>query len=51
MSNNLLVRSRSGKEIPDGDEIHIKIVLVGDTTVGKTCLIRNYLHNVFMDDY
>ena len=25
-------------------------MLVGDTSVGKSCLITNYLHNTFMDD-
>ena len=29
----------------------IKIVLVGDTSVGKSCLIKNYLENVFTDNY
>ena len=29
----------------------IKIVLVGDTSVGKSCLIRNYLENSFSEDY
>ena len=29
----------------------IKMVLVGDTSVGKTCLIHNYLHNQFSDEY
>ena len=29
----------------------IKIVLVGDTTVGKSCLIRNYLDNTYSDEY
>ena len=29
----------------------IKLVLVGDTTVGKSCLVRNYLHNQYDDDY
>ena len=29
----------------------IKIVLVGDTSVGKSCLIRNYLDNSFSEDY
>ena len=29
----------------------IKIVLVGDTSVGKSCLIRNYLDNTFSEDY
>lgn len=26
-------------------------MLVGDTAVGKSCLIENYLHNAFSDDY
>ena len=25
--------------------------MVGDTSVGKTCLIHNYLHNEYTDDY
>ena len=25
--------------------------MVGDTAVGKSCLIENYLHNAFSDDY
>ena len=29
----------------------IKIVLVGDTSVGKSCLITNYLYNTFTEDY
>ena len=29
----------------------VKIVLVGDTSVGKSCLITNYLYNTFTDDY
>ena len=27
------------------------MVLVGDTAVGKSCLIENYLHSTFSDDY
>ena len=27
------------------------MVLVGDTSVGKTCLIHNYLHNAFSEEY
>ena len=34
-----------------GDKKFCKIVLCGDTAVGKTCLIENYLHNAFSDDY
>ena len=40
----------SFKEIPAGPK-QIKIVLVGDTAVGKSCLIRNYLENCFSEDY
>ena len=29
----------------------LKIVLVGDTTVGKTSLIKNYLYNTFSENY
>ena len=29
----------------------IKLVLVGDTTVGKSCLIVNYQQQVFSEDY
>ena len=27
------------------------MVLVGDTAVGKSCLIRNYLENIFSENY
>ena len=29
----------------------IKLVLVGDTSVGKSCMVTNYLHNSYSDDY
>ncbi len=29
----------------------VSLVLVGDTAVGKTCLITNYLHNTYSDAY
>ena len=29
----------------------LKLVLVGDTAVGKSCLITNYLENSFTDEY
>ena len=29
----------------------MKVVLVGDNAVGKTCLITNYLHNTFTENY
>ena len=35
---------------PDAPKL-IKIVLVGDTGVGKSCLIRNYLENSFSENY
>ena len=31
--------------------IEIRMVLVGDTSVGKSCLIHNYIHNSFSDEY
>ena len=30
-------------------DVSIKIVLVGDTAVGKSCLITNYLKNQFTE--
>ena len=39
------------KKVEDGQVPKLKIVLVGDTAVGKTCLITNYLHNTFTDNY
>ena len=27
------------------------MVLVGDTSVGKSCLIKNYIHNTYSDNY
>ena len=35
----------------DGEMWSIKMVLIGDTAVGKSCLIVNYLHNKFTEDY
>jgi small GTP-binding protein len=29
----------------------LKLVLTGDTAVGKSCLITNYLNNSFTEDY
>ena len=36
--------------VVDG-QINIKVVLVGDTAVGKTALIENYLYNRFVEKY
>ena len=33
------------------DSAFIKLVLVGDTSVGKSCLITNYLNNTFTEEY
>ena len=33
------------------EEVHLKIVLVGDNSVGKTCMIRMYLHNEYHEEY
>ena len=30
---------------------NIKVVLIGDTAVGKSCLIHKYINNTFTDDY
>ena len=35
----------------DKGQREIKLVLVGDASVGKTSLITNYLHNRFNEDY
>ena len=34
-----------------GAAYNLKLVLVGDTAVGKSCLITNYLHNMFDEKY
>ena len=36
---------------PNVDDIKIKLVIVGDTYVGKSCLIHNYLNNQYDEDY
>ena len=38
------------RESPNGLK-QLKLVLVGDTSVGKSCLITNFLKNTFTDDY
>ena len=42
-------RMRSSRDLSGPKSV--KIVLVGDTSVGKSCLITNYLYNTFTDDY
>ena len=40
------------KDVPDPSlAIKIKVVLVGDTAVGKSAMITNYLFNQFSEDY
>ena len=36
---------------PKTGKKHLKMILVGDTAVGKSALIRNYLMQEFSDDY
>ena len=36
---------------PESSNKTIKCVLTGDTAVGKSCLITNYLNNEFTEDY
>ena len=38
------------KQNPNGPK-QLKLVLVGDTSVGKSCLITNFLKNSFTDEY
>ena len=40
-----------GGKKDDGGIPNLKLVLVGDTAVGKSCLITNYLHNTFSENY
>ncbi len=40
-----------GASNSEGGVPHLKLVLVGDTAVGKSCLITNYLHNTFSENY
>ena len=35
----------------DGEIPKLKLVLVGDAGVGKSCMIDNYLHNTFSENY
>ena len=43
--------SGKGKHAHDTGAKKIKMVLTGDTAVGKSCLITNYLNNSFSEDY
>ena len=39
------------EKLPPSGDMKLKLVLVGDTAVGKSCLIINYLKNTFTEDY
>ena len=43
--------TNQGKKLEKGETAKLKLVLVGDTAVGKSCLITNYLKNQFTEDY
>ena len=40
----------AGGEDPNAPK-SVKLVLIGDTSVGKSCLVYNYLHQKFSEDY
>ena len=37
--------------VPKDGKLYLKLVLVGDTAVGKTALIINYLKNTYTETY
>ena len=37
--------------VPQDGKLHLKLVLVGNTEVGKTALITNYLKNTYTETY
>ena len=39
------------KETTNNDVKSVKLVMIGDTAVGKSCLVYNYLYQKFSDDY
>ena len=40
-----------GKKASDGYDYDFKILLIGDTAVGKTCLTMRYGSNLFEENY
>ena len=51
MSQPAASNSRKGHAAEETGERKIKVVLCGDTSVGKSCLITNYLNNSFSEEY
>ena len=52
--NDTLLTAKRARKIQENrtKAKYIKLVLVGDTAVGKSCLIDKYVHNKsFSDDY
>ena len=39
------------KEIPDNIKLAFKIIIIGNSSVGKTCLIKRMINNEFKDNY
>jgi Ras-related protein Rab-32 len=39
------------KAANDGDELLLKILVIGESGVGKTAIVRRYVHNQFSQGY
>ena len=40
---------REGKSTKTNDEVEYKLILLGDTSVGKTCLFKKITTGIFLD--